>query len=172
MNALRARMFCQLAFIGFLLLAAGAFATAAAAETGQFSGTWIANGKRTAFPFGPDRQVYTFEASGHVNLETALGKKKDYWAKCVGLSDSATGSVARCVWKDLAGPELYLVLQSDRLQQDNLVSGTIVGGTGLLAGVTGELSFTWSAMTFVEEASGVTTMTGQTLDLSGSYRTP
>ena len=155
-----------------LLLAAGAPAACRAAESGEFKGTWVANGTRTIFPFGGDRQVYTFEVSGHVNLETTLGRKKDYWARCVGLSDSVTGSVGRCVWKDLDGPEIYLTLHSDRLQQESRVTGAIVGGTGPLAGIGGEISFVWSSVTFLAEAEGVTSMTGQTLDLRGAYRIP
>ncbi|WP_306535185.1 hypothetical protein [Geobacter sp.] len=115
-----------------------------AAESGEFKGGWIANGTRAPFPFGDGRQVFTFKLAGHVNLQTVLGKKKDYWSECVGFADSVTGVVGRCVWKDLAGPEIYIMLQSNQLQQGSLVTGTIVGGTGPLAGISGDVSFNWS----------------------------
>jgi hypothetical protein len=143
-----------------------------AAESGEFKGAMIANGTRTSFPFGDGRQVFTFKLAGHVNLQTALGKKKDYWSECVGLADSVTGIVGRCVWKDLAGPEIYVTLQSDRLQQGSQVTGTIVGGTGNLSGISGELSFNWASVITLTEAEGVVSVTGQTRNLSGSYQVP
>jgi len=157
--------------LGVLLLVVTLPTEASAAESGDFSGTWIANGEREMFPFGDDRKVYTFTISGHVNLKTSLGKRKDYWADCVGLADSVTGVVARCVWKDLHGTKVFVALQSERLQKENPFTGTIVGGSGHLKGITGELSFIWSSVTFQDEA-GKSSVTGQTLDLRGSYQVP
>ena len=106
-----------------------------------------------------------------MNLQTKLGKKKNYWSTCVGLSDSVVGSVARCVWKDLTGPEIYVTLKSDRMQTDSQVTGSIVGGTEHLEGISGDLSFVWSTVTVMKDG-GKETVTGQTLDLSGTYRVP
>ena len=171
MNATFAKKFCWSLLFGLLLLMVGVPTEILAAESGDFKGTWIANGTRKPFAFSEDRQIYTFEISGHVSLQTNLGKKKDYWSTCVGLSDSVTGSVARCVWKDLDGPELYMTLQSDQLQSNSKVTGSIVGGTEHLKGISGDLSFVWSAVTFLKEGGGES-VTGQTLDLSGTYRIP
>ena len=157
--------------LGVILLAPGFPSVGLAAESGEFSGRWISNGTRTMFPFGADRNIYTFQLSGHVNLETSLGKKKDYWSECVGLADTATGTVARCIWKDLDGPEIYITLQTERMQENNPVSGKIVGGSGHLAGITGDLSFIWSSVSFQRE-DRVSTLTGQTRDLQGSYSIP
>ena len=154
-----------------LLLTIGFYTESQAAESGEFSGSWVANGSRENFPFSADREVYTFKLAGHVSLETKLGKKKHYWSECVGLSDTASGAVARCVWKDLDGPEIYLTLQSDRLQSDQQVTGTIVGGSEHLEGISGELSFVWSSISFQREG-GKSMVSGQTLDLSGSYQLP
>lgn len=142
-----------------------------ASESGEFNGTWIANGTRTNFPFSADRKIYTFSLSGHVNLQTSLGKEKDYWSDCVGLSDSTTGIIARCVWEDLDGTELYLTLQSEKWQEATPFTGNIVGGSGRLQGIVGELSFTWSSFIVLQEESG-STASGQTLDLRGSYQIP
>jgi len=155
-----------------LLLTTSSMTLSQGAEPGEFKGGWIANGTRTPFPFGDGRQVFTFTLSGHVNLKTALGKKKDYWSECVGLADSATGLVGRCVWKDLAGPEIYLTLQSDQLQQGSKVTGTIVGGTGPLAGISGDLSFNWSSVISQTDANGIMTVNGQTKNIDGRYRIP
>jgi len=156
----------------FLLLATSSLTNSYAAESGEFNGTMIANGTRTHFPFTIDRQVFTFKLSGHVNLQTSLSKQKDYWSECIGLADSVTGVIGRCIWKDLDGPEIYLTIQSDRLLQGSQVTGTIVGGSGKLAGISGELSFNWSSVITLTEAEGVVSVTGQTKNLSGSYRIP
>jgi hypothetical protein len=154
-----------------LLLIFGFQTESRAEDSGEFSGSWVANGSRENFPFSADREVYTFKLVGHVSLETKLGKKKHYWSECVGLSDSASGAVARCVWKDLDGPEIFVTLQSDRLQSDQRVTGTIVGGSEHLEGISGDLSFVWSSISFQKEG-GKSMVSGQTLDLSGSYQIP
>ena len=169
---MNARVMLRIFVCGFLLLATSSLTDSHAAESGEFKGTLIANGTRTSFPFGDGRQVFTFKLSGHVNLQTSLSKKKDYWSECIGLVDSTTGLVGRCVWKDLAGPEIYLTLQSDKLQQGSQVTGTIVGGSGHLAGISGELSFNWSSVITLTESEGIVSVTGQSKNLSGSYRVP
>ncbi len=157
---------------GVLMLASSSFSSSHGAESGEFRGTWIANGTRTPFSFGDVRQIFTFKLAGHVSLKSPLGKKKDFWAECVGLADSVTGLIGRCVWKDLAGPEIYITLQSDRLQQGSQVTGTIVGGTGNLAGINGDMSFNWSSVIVQTDADGVVNVTGQTKNLGGRYRIP
>jgi hypothetical protein len=157
---------------GFLLLATPFLATSQAVESGEFKGTMIANGTRTSFPFGDGRQVFTFKLAGHVNLQTSLSKTKDYWSECIGLADSATGVTGRCVWKDLAGPEIYLTIQSDKLQQGSLVSGSIVGGSGKLAGISGDLLFNWSSVITQTDANGIVNVTGDTRNLVGRYLIP
>lgn len=169
---MKGRLMLSVIVYAILLLTSPLTTRSHAAESGALKGSWIANGSRTTFDFGDGRQVFTFKLAGHVNLQTSLSKTKDYWSECIGLADSVTGIVGRCVWKDLAGPEIYLTIQSDKLQQGSLVSGTIVGGSGHLAGISGELSFNWSSVTTLAEAEGVVSVTGQTKNLSGTYRVP
>jgi hypothetical protein len=166
------RLMLRIAMCVVLLLTTPLMTQSNAAESGEFKGTWIANGIRTPFHFGDGRQVFTFKLAGHVSLQNPLGKQKDFWADCVGLADTMTGLVGRCVWKDLAGPEIYLMLQSDKLQQGSLVTGTLVGGSGRFAGISGELTFNWSSVIVQMEAEGIVSVTGQTKNLSGSYRAP
>jgi hypothetical protein len=160
----------RMVLCGFLLLAASSPASSHAADSGEFKGSWIANGTRTPFPFANGRQVFTFKLAGHVNLKTSISKQKDYWAECVGLADSMTGLTGRCVWKDLAGPELYLTIQSTKLEQGSQVIGTIVGGTGHLAGISGDLSFNWSSVIALTDANGIISVTGETRNLAGRYQ--
>jgi len=166
------RFILQILACGFLQLATPFLTHSQAAESGEFKGSMIANGTRTPFPFVEGRQVFTFKLGGHVSLQTAIGKKKDYWSECVGLADTTSGLVGRCVWKDLDGPEIYLTIQSDRLQQGSQVSGSIVGGSGKFAGISGDLSFNWSSVITQTDADGIVNVTGQTKNLGGSYRVP
>lgn len=147
------------------------FDIACAGQTNLFKGSWIANGSRQIFPFGKDRNVYTFQLAGHVNLEDAIGDKLDFWSEIIGISDSKTGTEARCVWRDLDGRELFLVLKNDRMQPDGLVTGQIVGGTGKFAEATGELSFKWSSISFYRDNIKAT-ISGQALDLKGKIQLP
>ena len=151
---------------------------ASAEETGSFAGTWVANGQRQAFDFVEGREVGTFKLAGHVSLKDKLGEIEDFWAECVGLSDSVTGSSVRCVWwspgekslwRSPIGKKAYSVLRGQPLKEGVKVTGEFVGGTGSLKGLTGMFSFTWTS-TFTDEDQGI--FTGHTKDLSGSYRIP
>ncbi|HZV82195.1 MAG TPA: hypothetical protein VFF53_08515 [Geobacteraceae bacterium] len=158
---------------GVLLLSISFLSEGHAADSGEFKGSWIANGTRTPFAFGTERQVFIYKITGHVNLHNApLGKKKDFWAECVGLADSVTGLVGRCVWKDLTGPEVYLTIQSDQLEQGSQVTGTIVGGSGRFAGISGDLSFNWSSVIVMKDADGTVSVNGETKNIDGHYRIP
>ena len=166
------RLKLRIIMCGFLLIMSALTPDGHSAESGEFKGAWIANGTRTPFPFGDERQVFTFKLAGHVNLQSVLDKKKDYWAECVGLADSVTGIIGRCVFKDLTGPEIYLTIQSDKLLQGSQVTGTIVGGTGKHAGISGDLSFNWSSVIVDTDANGIITITGETRNLGGRYLVP
>jgi len=154
-----------------IFLVAGLPVVGNAATSGEFSGSWVANGSREAFPFSPDREIYTFKFSGHVSLKNKLGEKKDYWSDCVGFSDSLSGAVARCVWNDLDGSQIYISLKSKPLHEGGKVTGTILGGSDRLQGISGNLSFVWSSFSFQKE-NGQSMIVGQTLDLTGNYQLP
>ncbi len=142
---------------------------ASSEQTGSFTGTWIASGQRRTLDFAADREVGTFELTGHVNLKDEVGEEEDYWAECVGLSDSAAGSTARCVWWSLKGQKAYCVLSGQPLKKGVRVTGEFVGGTGNLKGIGGSFTFTWFSV-FINKDQGI--FTGQTKDLTGSYRIP
>ena len=142
---------------------------ASAGETGSFSGTWIASGQRQAFDFVEGREVGTFKLAGNVSLKDELGEIEDFWAECVGLSDSLAGSSVRCTWRSLNGEKAYSVLSGQPLKEGVKVNGEFVGGTESLKGLTGTFNFTWT-FTFTDQNRGV--FTGHTKDLSGSYQVP
>ncbi len=162
------------AFVAFLCLAwatPAAFwsGTAAAEQTGTFKGSWIASGKRRLLDFAEDRQVFTFDLEGHVNLETNLGEVRDFWSRCVGLWDAETGGTTRCVWRDLEGNKVFSVLGGKVLEEAVQIEGELIGGTGPAEGIEGKFSFTWTSVFFDGDEQ---VLSGHTKDLAGSYRIP
>lgn len=142
---------------------------ASAEQTGSFMGSWVASGKLQPFEFLEGRHVGTFNLAGNVSLKNEFGGTEDFWAECVGLSDSVTGSSVRCVWRSLKGVKAFSVLSGEPLKEGVKVTGEFIGGTGSLKGVEGTFTFTWTS-TFVDESQGV--FTGHTKDLSGQFQIP
>jgi len=142
---------------------------ASAEQTGNFKGTWIASGQRQTLDFAANREVGTFKLTGHVNLQDEVGEEKDYWAECVGLSDSVTGSTARCVWRSMEDEKVFIILQGRPFKKGVKVTGEFVGGTGNLKGIEGKFAFTWFSI-LTNKNQGI--FTGHTKDLAGSYRIP
>ena len=142
---------------------------ALAEQTGTFTGSWVASGKQLPFDFVEGRKIGTFNLAGNVSLRDEFGGIEDFWAECIGLSDSAAGSSVRCVWRSLNGEKAYSVLSGQPLKEGVKVTGEFVGGTGSLKGVTGTFTFTWNS-TFTDNDQGV--FTGHSKDLSGKYKIP
>jgi hypothetical protein len=160
----------SLAMMATLTFATLIFAHKASAEqTGTFTGTWVASGKRQSFDFVQGREVGTFSLAGNVSLKDEFSGIADFWGECVGLRDTVAGSSVRCVWRSLKGEKAYSVLSGQPLKEGVKVTGEFVGGTGSLKGLTGMFSFTWTS-TFTDEDQGM--FTGHTTDLTGSYQIP
>lgn len=141
-----------------------------AEESGDFSGSWVANGSSNILELGKERSVALFSLVGHVNLKNDLGNSRDYWAKCVGLSDTESGGDFRCVWSHRDGSEIYLLLRAETVGEGQQVKGQIIGGSGAVAGISGELSFSWN--TFMLQGVHKGAVGGYSKNLKGSYRLP
>jgi len=142
---------------------------ASAEQAGTFAGTWVASGQRQPFDFVEGREVGTFNLAGNLSLKDEFDEIEDFWAECIGLSDSVAGSSVRCVWRSLEGEKAYSVLSGQPLKEGVKVTGEFVGGTDKLKGVSGTFSFTWTS-TFTNKDQGI--FTGHTQDINGSYRIP
>lgn len=142
---------------------------ASAEQTGSFTGSWVASGKRQVFDFVEGREVGTFDLAGNVSLKDEFSGIEDFWAECVGLSDSVAGGSVRCVWRSLKGEKAYSVLRGQPLKEGVKVTGEFVGGTDSLKGLTGTFNFTWTS-TFTDKNRGI--FTGHTKDLKGTYKIP
>jgi hypothetical protein len=164
------KLFIVFIFLFLCLTASGALVSPVpAAQEGTFTGTWDANGSKEVLALGSERETSIFKLSGHVRLTNEIGKERDFWADCIGLSDAETGSDIRCVWRSMDGDEIYLVMTGKRMEKGGSVTGTIIGGTGKAKGITGTLRLTWS-MIFKQENE--TAIGGFSTDLSGTYKLP
>lgn len=154
------------------LLSATLPLTSRAGEKGSFTGSWMANGSKEVLELGKNRETALFKLAGHVHLTNdKIGKEKDFYAQCIGLSDFSTGSDIRCAWRNVDGQEIYLTLHGTRMEEGSRVTGNIVGGTGSFDGITGYLHFTWTSMSF-SQTSDETGIGGFSQDVSGSYQLP
>ena len=167
------RKLCLLLVFLFCCLSAtgGGVLPVSAAEDGSFSGFFVAQGSKDVLAYGGDRETSLFKLSGVVHLTNKLGKESDYWAECIGLADSETGSEIRCVWRSMDGDEVYLTLKGAKMDKGSNITGSIVGGTGAAKGITGTVRFTWSMMSF-KQADKETGISGFSKDVTGTYKLP
>ncbi len=145
--------------------------SSALAETdGTFKGAWTANGQIEPMEFSPGREVFLFRLSGHVNLTSDLGNDSDYWAEIVGIWDEKTGATARCSWREIHGRgTAFATLEGNLLEEDLVMVGEFVAGTGELEGLTGSFTFNWSQV--IKDGKGLS-LTAHSTDLIGAFHLP
>lgn len=148
------------------------------AKEGTFKARWVVRGTRQRLDFGPDREVFSFQIQGRLDVEADSGTLVDLQSKCVGMRDSKTGGMARCTWRDPDGDQIFSELSGNILGAQTTVQGTIVGGTGEYAGMQGDYSFTWSWQRFARAQTQeyferqAPTLQGYATDLTGTWRLP
>jgi len=140
-----------------------------AEQAGAFEGTLTASGSRQVLDFSEGRPVFTFALEGHVNLTNAVGQTGDFWARWIGLWDAQTGGVIRCVWDDMKGHKVYVVLSGTQMKEGASLTGEFVGGTGPFEGIQGNFIFTWTTVSF---ETGDHVVAGYAKDIKGTYRIP
>ena len=86
----------------------------------------------------------------------------------IGLSDSAAGGTGQSVWTDERGDKLFSHLRGQPIGTGSHVVGTITGGTGRWAGVTGEYQLRWLYLLDSEEGA----FSGHAVGLKGRVTLP
>lgn len=86
----------------------------------------------------------------------------------VGFSDSVAGGMGQCVWTDERGDKVFSQLRGQPIGTGSHVAGTITGGTGRWAGVTGEYELRWQYV--IEGDDG--TVSGRAVGLKGRVTMP
>lgn len=166
---------CRAIIIPALLLAAACGPAAppqasatAASETRQYTGTWTATGTRQTLQLGADRRASTFRLTGSLLLHGEQRPAVGFKAEVIGLTDSVTGMQARAVWTDAHGEKVFSELRGAGNDPGRLIQGTVTGGTGRYAGVSGEYTFQWQILMDTEDG----TVSGRVVDMKGWARLP
>ena len=139
---------------------------ATAAEWREFEGSWNAAGTRQTIPLGVERRGSIIELSGTMLLAGAGRPGVGFRAEAIALVDSATGLVGRSVWTDERGDQVFSELKGEGTAARNHISGTILGGTGRYAYVTGSYEFSWQYVIESEDGS----IQGRAVGLKGRVR--
>ena len=135
-------------------------------EWHTFQGNWSASGTRQTLSLEANRHASIFDLTGSLLLTGEKGLGVGFQARAIGFTDSLTGMQGRCVWTDEHGEKVYSELKGEFVAAGNRIVGTIQGGTGRYAGVTGDYSFEWRFI--VESEDG--TVSGRAVDLKGRAR--
>jgi hypothetical protein len=138
----------------------------ATSEWRTFEGTWSASGTRQTLNLENAHRAAIFDLTGSLLLVGDQGLGVGFKSQAMGFTDSLAGMQGRCVWTDERGDKVYSELKGEFVANGNSIMGTIVGGTGRYAGVTGEYSFQWRFI--VEDEDG--SVSGRAVDLKGRAR--
>ena len=106
--------------------------------------------------------------TGSLLLTGQRGLGVGFQAEAIGISDTVTGGIGRCVWTDQRGDKVFSELKGEPLGTGSRVVGTITGGTGRWAGLTGEYELRWQYVLESDEG----TISGRAVGLKGRVTVP
>jgi hypothetical protein len=136
----------------------------------SFAGTWSAAGRREALAFEGGGAAAILEVSGAVVLTSGEVLSRGFRGQAIGFDDGQGLSVGRCVWTDENGDRLFSRLRGESLGAGKRFVGTITGGTGRYAGLTGEYSFRWEYLVSATEGDAAGVVQGRAVGLEGRVR--
>jgi hypothetical protein len=137
-------------------------------ETRTFEGTWSASGSRRTLELGPGHKASIFSLTGSLLLTGERGLGVGFQGDVIGFSDSTAGGTGQCVWTDERGDKIFSQLRGQPLGTGAQVTGTITGGTGRWAGLTGEYELHWQYV--IDGDDG--TFNGRAVGLKGRVTAP
>ena len=155
--------------LGPALVGAGRASAVGQAAPGEdwrtFSGSWSARGQRQVIPAEGGHSAAIVHLSGAVVLASGdLGI--GLLGEAIAFDDGQKLSVGRAVWTDQRGDRVFSELRGEPVATGRRVTGTITGGTGRYAGVTGDYSLTWQYV--AQDVDDV--VQGRSVDLRGRLR--
>jgi hypothetical protein len=153
-------------WVAACLIAAGAAQPGQANAWRTFEGTWSVTGERRAVPTETGREAAAIYVAGAVVITTGEGLSRGYHGVVVGFDGGDGTSAGRSVWTDERGDQVFATVAPEGLAQGRRFTGTITGGTGRYAGITGTYEFTWQYVVTSNEG----TIQGRTTALHGRVR--
>jgi hypothetical protein len=148
--------------------ATGPDSAPAPGETRTFEGTWSASGTRYTLQLEPGHKTSILRLTGSLLLTGQRGLGVGFQGEAIGISDSQTGGVGHAVWTDERGDKVFSELKGQPLGTGSHIVGTITGGTGRFAGVTGEYELRWQYV--IDSDDG--TISGRAVGLKGRVTAP
>jgi hypothetical protein len=131
-----------------------------------FEGSWSASGQRQSLPTEAARPASTVYLSGAVVIAAGEGVSRGFRGEVIGFDDGTKVTVGRSVWTDERGDRIFSALAGESIAAGRKVTGTITGGTGRYAGITGEYAFEWQYVVAGEEGG----ISGRAVGLKGRFR--
>jgi hypothetical protein len=131
-----------------------------------FDGSWSASGSRQTIATESGRLAAVARLSGAVVLANGAGIAAGFTGEAIGFDDGTSATTGRAVWTDSAGDRIFSALRGGPLQTGRRITGTITGGTGRWARVSGDYELTWQ---YVVSAEGGDVQ-GRSVDLRGRLR--
>jgi hypothetical protein len=94
------------------------------------------------------------------------GLGRGFRGEVVGFDDGSRSTAARFVWTDDRGDRIYGSLRGEALETGGRSTGSITGGSGRYAGLTGDVELSWQYV--VRAGDGA--IQCRTTALKGRYR--
>jgi hypothetical protein len=132
----------------------------------EFEGSWNAAGSRRTLSLGERGRSAILDLRGTMLLAGPGRPGAGFRAEAIALVDPKAGLVGRSVWTDERGDQVFSELAGEGTAAKNRITGTLVGGTGRFAGVTGTYEFSWQYVLEAEDGS----IQGRATGLKGRFR--
>ncbi len=131
-----------------------------------FEATWSAVGTRHFLPTEGARPAGIAQLSGTVLLTVGAELHRGFRGEAIYFDDGSGAGAGRSVWTDESGDRIFGALKGEPVETGTRIVGTVTGGTGRYAGITGEYTLVWQFV--VEAEPGV--FQGRTVTIKGRYR--
>jgi hypothetical protein len=135
-------------------------------EWREFEGSWNAAGSRRMLSLGEFGNSALLDLRGTMLLAGRGRPGAGFRAEAIALVDRKAGLVGRSVWTDERGDRVFSEFTGEGTAAKNRITGTILGGTGRFAGVTGSYEFSWQYVLEAEDGS----IQGRATGLKGRFR--
>ena len=131
-----------------------------------FSGSWSATGQQETIPTEGVRAASIVRLSGSLVLTGGSGLSRGFRGEAIGFDDGAAVRLVRSVWTDDRGDRIFSDIRGEPLEKGRRWIGTITGGSGPYARMSGEYELTWQYVIRTEDGA----FQGRAADLKGRFR--
>jgi len=156
------------AAVALCVLLVPALPTGAQPTEGErtFSGSWSATGQQETIPTEGVRAASIVRLSGSLVLTGGNGLGRGFRGEAIGFDDGAAVRLVRSVWTDDRGDRIFSEIRGEPLEKGRRWMGTITGGSGPYARMSGEYELTWQYVIRTEDGA----FQGRAADLKGRFR--